>query len=162
VRRSFFFRMSLTRSFEPGLRLPNFWCLIWPSAGPDPLKGQGVEISKGLTMAILMRGHKTTRAAARDAIQAKLRSLGHDSKMTWKGDAATASIGLGIAAPCQGRRNRNSPTRNPYNTKDLTLVSFSLPANPTKRLFLFRLNQHGPARAHVFVNRRGFLCNAPR
>jgi len=54
-------------------------------------------------MAVLVWKHGTTAAAARETIQAELVSLGHDGKVTWKGDEASASVGWGTVLSAAGR-----------------------------------------------------------
>jgi hypothetical protein len=54
-------------------------------------------------MSLLVWKHGTTTAAAREAIQEELRKLGHDGKVTWKGDEATASLALGTMLGVRGK-----------------------------------------------------------
>jgi hypothetical protein len=53
-------------------------------------------------MAALVWKHGTTRSAARQAVVSELRRLGYDSKVTWNGDAATASVGWGTVLSASG------------------------------------------------------------
>jgi hypothetical protein len=54
-------------------------------------------------MAVLVWKHGTTAAVARAAIQAELAKHGHDDKVTWKGDEASASVGWGAILSAAGR-----------------------------------------------------------
>jgi hypothetical protein len=54
-------------------------------------------------MAELVWKHGTTAAAAREAVQAELAKLGHDGKVTWKGDEASASVGWGAVLSASGK-----------------------------------------------------------
>jgi hypothetical protein len=53
-------------------------------------------------MAVLVWRHNTTREVARQTIQAELEHLGHDRKVSWKGDSAVASVGFGSILSASG------------------------------------------------------------
>jgi hypothetical protein len=53
-------------------------------------------------MSVLERKHGTTAENARNAIQAKIRELGYDSWVTWQGNEATASAGMGLLLDLRG------------------------------------------------------------
>ena len=53
-------------------------------------------------MSVLVRNHGTTATNARNAIQAKIRELGYDSWVTWQGNEATASAGMGLLLNLRG------------------------------------------------------------
>lgn len=53
-------------------------------------------------MAALVWKHNRTREEARELIQRRLHEAGHDSKVAWKGDSLSASIGWGAILSLSG------------------------------------------------------------
>ena len=58
---------------------------------------------KVMTMAVLVWKHGTTVADARDAITRELVKVGHDGKVKWSGNEATASVGWGVVLSASGK-----------------------------------------------------------
>jgi hypothetical protein len=59
-------------------------------------------------MAVLVRKHGTTATNARDAIQAEIRQMGYESYVTWQGNEATASAGMGLLLKVRGHITEES------------------------------------------------------
>jgi hypothetical protein len=59
-------------------------------------------------MSVLVKKHGTTATNARNAIQAKIRELGYESWVTWQGNEATASAGMGLVLNMRGHITEES------------------------------------------------------